>query len=66
MGKGQVHDETHPQQRDRPRTDPNIHLRQFGNRFLFVTMPEEKGSARIDHHVIAKVGTRRHQCAQFL
>lgn len=28
-------------------------------------MPEEKGFARINHHVVAEVGTGRHQGAKF-
>ena len=66
MSKGKVYDESHAQQRDFPRTDLNIVPRQLRNHLLFVTMPEEKGFARIDHHVVAEVGTGRHQSAQFL
>ncbi len=63
MGKGKVYDESHAQQRDFPRTNLNILLRQLRNYLLFVTMPEEKGFARIDHHVVTEVGTGRHQSA---
>ena len=65
MGKGKMYDEAHPQQRDFPRTDPYVSLRQLGNHFLFVTMLEKKGLARIDYHLVAEVGARWHQRAKF-
>jgi len=66
MRQGQVDDELHAQQRDLPRADPNVVLRQLGHNLGFVAMPQKQGLADIDQHVVAEGGAGRHQALQFL
>ena len=66
MGNGQIDDEFHTQQRDLTGADLNVFLRQFGHYFSFVAMAQEESLCRMDHNVVAEVGARRHQGAQFL
>ena len=65
VGKGEMHDEFHAEQRDFPRTDPNVLLLEFRDHFLFVAMPKQQGFAGINHHVVAEVGTGWNQRAKF-
>ena len=65
VGKGEMHDEFHAQQRDFPRTDPDVVLRQFRDHFLFVAMPKQQGFAGINHHVVAEVRPGWNQRAKF-
>jgi len=61
MSEGEIDDELHSQQRDLPRTDLNVLLREFGHDLGFVAMTQKKGFPSMDDHIVAEVGTRRHQ-----